>query len=1078
MNACPTLLELERFVAGRSDEHSGHIAGCSRCAESLSEIRDNNAFLDEMASVFSALPRSERLPESLGRYPIERRLGAGGMGEVFLALDPVLERRIAIKRLFADAASSERRRARFESEARALAAFGHPNIATVHSLEVERDRPFITMEWIDGPPLDAALMARSLGVDEALAIGGQVAGALAAAHRVGVVHRDLKPSNIVLHPERGAIVLDFGLALFTEDRAPEWLTWPARPGTEARRAVVGTPGYMSPEQARGDVVDGRADVFSFGCVLFECLTGALAFGGEDPFERWRRAEESDPDWSLLPSTLPTDVTALLRGSLRKEVDERLRGFDEFRAALLPYAHARERTRLAKRPPRLPRSATSFVGREQDLAALAERVRPGVVVSLVGPGGSGKTRLALEMVHRGVGRFPGGVWFVDLSSIEPSDDDEGVAEACARALGVADRPGRSALESVAEEIGARSLLLLLDNCERCRDGVARVTDALLADCPSLGILATSREELALETERVFRVDPLPVPDSANDLDVRGLRANPTVSLFIDRATMAGVAIHDEAVPMVAQICRRLGGLPLGIELAAARTREGTVADIAARLDDLRELARRRRPTERTDRQCTLETLFDWSYELLDESERRVFRRIAVFRGDFDGEAIEAIVGVGRPEPVSRVVGRLVDRCLVQCRPGDGLRGIRYRLLDPVRVYAQSRWSEGETSEQGEIAERHRRYFSNRVESWTSRLRGPDEAEALRAIDADHADIVEAVRSCRRSGDPEQVRTGLRLVRSLYRYWLLRGHWQEGRRLAEELSTPLPGASVEAAGALECVGLLAQAQCDARASRLAYEHALEMWSALDDPVGHASALHGSAIAALHFGDYDVARIRLHDALEELEPLDRPLAKGHARTSLGVIDLKEGRFDDAARHFAEARVLTSGDRYLGAALDHNEGEVATAARDFERAFALFDRARLENERLGHRAWAAKNAIGASLAALDRGDLGRARRHLLDALELHPGERDPLGLQALCEAAALGRDAGGRLHEAVRLVAASEVQRERLATPLSFARRERVDRAIEKLRGGLGETQFEKAWREGWASTPVEAWAWMTAS
>ena len=348
------------------------------------------------------------LPAAIGAYPIVRELGRGGMGVVYVAEDTRLQRRIALKLLPQSVSRGSVAFTNLEREARLLAQMNHPNIATIHSLEETGDGLFLTMELVDGETLDARLARGALSMDELLSVTRQIATALEAAHQKLVVHRDLKPQNIMLTGDGLLKVLDFGLAL----ALPKPVTGGEAEGVRAE--VAGTPGYMSPEQIRGEATDGRTDLFALGCILYECLTGKMAFPGRTVAERLRAALHQEPDMARLPGDLAPRLRTLLERCLAKPVDERVpRVIDVRRAVEDAIAHrsleaaARSRgVRDDAAPNNLPLRLARFVGRERELAAIAELLEENRFVTLIGVGGGGKTRLAVETGSRIAARSPG------------------------------------------------------------------------------------------------------------------------------------------------------------------------------------------------------------------------------------------------------------------------------------------------------------------------------------------------------------------------------------------------------------------------------------------------------------------------------------------------------------------------------------------------------------------------------------------------------------------------------------------------------------------------------------------------
>jgi len=453
---------------------------------------------------------------------------------------------------------------------------------------------------------------------------------------------------------------------------------------------------------------------------------------------------------------------------------------------------------------LPAQVSSFIGREGELAAVRALVGGSRLVTLTGAGGAGKTRLGLEVAAGLLDGTGDGVWFADLA---PLRDPDLVAVTVADVLGVRLEPGRPVLDTVVEAVGGRSLLVLLDNCEHVIGACAKLADALLRGCPNLALLATSREPLGIDGERVYRVPSLGVP--ADGDDAAAIRASEAVRLLEDRAAAQGVPLAGDgpAVEVAGRICRRLDGIPLAIELAAARLRVMPVAELEARLDQrfaiLTGGSRVALP-----RQRTLLAMVDWSWELLTGAERAVLARLSVFAGGF-GLAAAETVAAGPDVPPGEVLGHLgalVDKSLVQF--GDAGNGPgRYRLLETVRQYAA-----GQLDALGPAAAQaariaHRDFYLALAESAGPQLVAADQAAWLDRLDAELGNLRAAITVSLTQAD---TAPGLRLAASLRPYWQARGHGAEGAdALRALLDTPAAqAATLLRARALAAAGHLLQ------------------------------------------------------------------------------------------------------------------------------------------------------------------------------------------------------------------------------------------------------------------------------
>ncbi|MGD8394838.1 MAG: tetratricopeptide repeat protein [Candidatus Eiseniibacteriota bacterium] len=932
-------------------------------------------------------------PEQIGRYPIVGELGRGGMGVVYMGRDPTLDRPVAIKILPAALSIDEDRTAGFIREAKILAALNHPNIATIHSLEEADGRVFLILELIEGPTLEERLVREGMATAEALSIGAQIARALEAAHERGVVHRDLKPANIKITPGGLVKVLDFGIATMALAGGPEQ-------AKGEQQGVIGTPGYMSPEQFDGKSVDHLSDVWAFGCVLYECLTGVRAFEGRNLFETMFRTMERDPDWSALPHDLPEALTSLLERCLAKQPAHRPESVAEVRLQIDELLVSRAGPVSWHRPAsaavvddpgrahNLPNRLTTFIGREQHLDEIEELIGRHRLVTLIGAGGSGKTRLALETAGRMLERFPGGVWLIDLA---PLREGAALVPAVAAALDVKEQRGKTARESLFAYLAGRQLLLILDNCEHLLEVCSDLVDELLRADAAPRMLATSRETLGVEGEQVYSVPPLQVSTS-NQPDTDELLQTEATRLFIDRAAAAlhGFTLTPERCAAIAHICRRLDGIPLAIEIAAAMVKALPVEEINARLEQsLRVLTRGSKTAP--PRHRTVRATIDWSHELLTELERVVFRRLAVFAGGWTLDAAEQVCA---GEPIEKwdvldLFTRLVDKSLVEMdtAKSDQARRGRYRMLETVREYAVERLEE--SGEADRVRSRYRNYFLDLAHQAAAHKMDAAQIDWLSRLDHEHDNMRAVLAALVEADDPEQC--GLILAGSLGWFWEVRGLWTEGRDALNALLDK-PSAILRTRArslALAAAGELARVAGEFDRARALFERSL------DASEGDADrGLRGVVLGYLGNldraqGRIDEARVHLESALDIHRAAGNRPHEGVVLGNLGDLHRQQGHMNEAREHYETALAIHRevGNRLSEAAVLGNlgtlhalEGRAEEARQHYEMALRIHresgDR-RLEGSVLGN--------LGILLAR--QGRIEEAREQYEAALTIHRG-------------------------------------------------------------------------------------------
>jgi predicted ATPase len=814
------------------------------------------------------------------------------------------------------------------------------------------------------------------------------------------------------------------------------------------------------------------------------------------------------------------------------------------------AAAREQPRYASN---LPLPLSTLVGRDGAIRKARRMLGSARLLTLAGTGGVGKTRLAIEVARELADEesepYPDGIWFVDLS---PLTDAARLPQALAAALGLREGAGADLLISLETYLHERRLLVVLDNCEHLlaagdQEGCALLVDRLLRSSPGLRILATSRRSLGVSGERVWRVPPLALPpETSGALTDRstsegrvslsggppgpGVRASvaalqdyDATRLFVERALLADSnwAATEENAPAVAEICRLLDGLPLAIELAAARVSALSVEEIAAQLKS----ARRARSdvlsgTREPARHQSLRACLDWSYDLLSSAQQQVLRRLSVFAGGCTVQACEAVLS-GSGIKVREVVGLLSNLVESSLLGRNGGRETRYWLLETVRTYAAARLIE--SGEAVTARRRHQEYFLRMAEEAAPELTGTNAANWLNRLQAEHANLRSALRATR----AETARApALRMVCALWRFWQIRGHLTEGRHWLEAtLNAGARGACSQeedeeptmcealTAEALLAAGTLAQSQGDLRAAEAHYEASLAIWERIGCERHLASIYNSLGWLASNRADPERSE-RLHNqALAVAESAGDNERSATALTSLAALARADGDYP-RARSLCEqalARRRASGNRLGIAAALRGLAWTALAMGSCEHAEALIREAMAIFVDTGHRTDVAGCLTCLGLIAEHRGDLRRARgfqeRYLQAAEEL--GHRQGAAMAQLClgrlaakggetsqaaafyeeslsywrdwpadvlppdyvEATASLAAAAGRAEAATRLFAAAAGLRQRIRLAPQAREQAEIASQIQSLRRMLDERRFSDASARGQAMDKAQA-------
>jgi non-specific serine/threonine protein kinase len=611
-----------------------------------------------------------------------------------------------------------------------------------------------------------------------------------------------------------------------------------------------------------------------------------------------------------------------------------------RRALVSYAEA-QRAEVSAARHNLPQQVTSFIGRDRELAYLGDLLGSSGLVTLTGPAGTGKTRLALQAAHAQLDRFADGVWLVELA---PVAEPQLVSVTVASVLGVRIQPGRPPPDALVAAMRALDMLIVLDNCEHVIEGAARLSDSILRLCPGVALLATSREPLRVNGERIVRVPSLGLP-AADETDAALLAATEAVRLFTDRAESqgAGTRLRPSNSATVGRICRRLDGIPLAVELAAARLRSQTVEELDARLvGRFRLLTGGSRTAAR--RHQTLQAALDWSHELLTTQEQLLFARVSVFSGGFLVESVEAIcTGDGvEADDILGLLTSLVDKSLVQADDTGG--STRFRLLETMRAYARDQLAQRGDDSVAASRRAHRDHFLALAEELALRLTGPDMIAALDRLDDEYDNLRSALAFCLDDDHPDP---GLRFAVALTAYWTVRGGlYTEGAatltallgRLDSQEPTLLRGrALLTASRFLTETGRLSEA-------RAVNEEALDIARHHHDDALTTEALMGLALDAYLRGQVEPALALSSESLAAARRVgDKTLVGRALARRADAFDLAGDQLQTRALlEQAITIVRPTGNRRLLSLVLHNSGESSVNLRDLDAAQERLEEAR----------------------------------------------------------------------------------------------------------------------------------------
>ncbi len=870
--------------------------------------------------------------QEIGPYALIKRIGRGGFGEVWLAerRAKFVTTKVAIKLPLEEQVDTDA----IKNEAVLWEqASGHPNVMPIIEADEYDGQIVIVSEYAPDGSLDDFLKReRTLPIRSVVEMAIGILNGLEFLHSKQIIHRDLKPANVLLQGNTPRLT-DFGVSRVMKS-------------TGASADMSGTPAYMAPE-AFDRKRNAQTDIWSAGAMLYELLSGSRPFPYDSLTGLLGAIVRDPPDH--LPDHIPTKLKQIVFKALEKDPAARYQTAKEMRTDLadllvtifqqdlettLPNEQLAttlpniDQPVTVSPPTNLSQNSASIIGREKEISELRNLMRRDDVrlVTMTGVGGTGKTTLAREAARGLLEEFVDGVFFVDLASISES---ELVVSNIAQTLGVKESGTKQLLEILQDYLSEKSVLLILDNFEQVNDAAPQIAE-LLSVSARLKILITSRIPLHISAEREFVALPLTLPNKTAQISIDELSNYEAIKLFIERSRHAkpNFALSEENAGSVAEICNRLDGLPLAIELAAARVKILSPQTILAKLEKSLKLltgGARDMPA----RQQTMRGAVGWSHDLLSDNEKRLFRRLAVFAGGFTYEAAESVVSgqwsvageekinskeAANNNPQQQItdfdvldkITSLVDKSLLGITEQfDG--ETRFRMLQVVREYAlESLEENGETEA---IRRSHAAHFLALAEEAEPHLQGAKSAEWLNRLEDEHDNLRDALSWSLKN----DVQTGARLAAAIRVLWLSHNHLTEGRRwltmvLDESNSDPPSAVRFKL---LNGLALAARQQGDYETARKVYEEGLAAGRAVNDLPQTALSGRGLGIVAHLQGDFTAARRFVEVALAISRELDNKSGIASALNILGHLEREEGNSTPAQSLFEESLVIS---RQLG--------------------------------------------------------------------------------------------------------------------------------------------------------------------
>jgi predicted ATPase/DNA-binding CsgD family transcriptional regulator len=1050
---------------------------------------------------------ADRVGQHMGNYRLVALLGQGSYAEVYLGQHVRLPLHVALKVLHSHLTGHEAEH--FQQEAETIARLAHPSIVRILDYDVQSGVPFLVMDYAPSGSLRRRYPKGTVvSLLQIVSYVKQIAAALQYAHEQKVIHRDVKPENMLLGRHEEVLLSDFGLAALAHSSA-----------SLSTQEAMGTLPYMAPEQIEGHP-RAASDQYALGVVVYEWLCGGCPFEGSFSEVLVQHLSIPPPPLRERVPAIPGEVEQVVLKTLAKDPKERFASVQDFSLALegactaaspgatrlmLASGYAAETLLTTKH--NLPAYLTPLVGREQEVVEACTLLRrPEVrLVTLTGTGGIGKTRLALQLATELLADFADGVYFVALA---PISDPDLVVPTIAQLFEIKEAGDWPLLERLQAHLQEKQLLLLLDNFEQILSASASLAD-LLVVCPHLKILVTSRAVLHVQGEQEFPVPPLAVPDFAHLPEREALTAYAAVALFLQRAQAVkpDFQLTKANARAVAAICTRLDGLPLAIELAAARIKLLPPPALLARLEH-RLAVLTGGALNLPARQQTLRNTLEWSYQLLDADEQRLFRRLAVFVGGCTLEAIEAVCAALDSDavamPVLDAVSSLIDKSLLQ-QTEQGGGEPRLTMLETIREYGREVFSR--SGEMATARQAHAAYYLAQAQEAAREYTSSQQVEWLERLEQEHDNLRATMEWLL---DPAQAGSLLemayRLGEALTEFWWVRCFHSEARAFLERLLARSEGVSASLrAKTLNATASFTEDQGDLDRAETLWQESLALSRELGDIRGIASSLKGIGLIADSKGNHLAGRTQLEESLALYKEAGDLEAVAWSLFSLADNDCAHGDYRRGYTLFEESLAIfreLGNKRGIADCLNQSalllfigaQGDQATVHQRLEESLTIY-------RELGDKGGIAQNCWVKGWVAFKQGDTQRAhglmeqslvlnretglRWHacfvlaFLGRIKAHRG--DFVGAHALLEESlveartlddwprafcleclAVVVAAQAEHAWATRLLSAAESLREICGTPVSPVETD-YEPAMVAARTSLGEQAFATAWAEG---------------